>query len=75
MLDSVTVARKEAEIKVKELTAALQEEKEVRLNLERAKKKTDDDLVEAKKQHEFDVEHIKNLEKLKHELQTEVVCL
>ena len=74
LLDSISVARKEAEIKVKDLTAALAEEKEARLNLEKAKRKVEDELDETKKQHDFDVERISNLEKLKNELQAEVVC-
>jgi hypothetical protein len=75
LLDSITVARREAELKVKDLTAALEEEKESRLNLEKQKRKVEDELDEVKKQHDFDVERIANLEKLKSELQTEVVCL
>ena len=34
----------------------------------------EDELDESKKQHDFDVERIANLEQLKNELQTEVVC-
>ena len=33
----------------------------------------EDELDESKKQHDFDVERIANLEQLKNELQTEVV--
>lgn len=73
MLETLTIAKKNAEEKVKELTASLSEEKETRLALERAKRKVEDELDESKKQHDFDVDRVANLEKLKNELQAEVV--
>ena len=36
--------------------------------------KGEDELDESKKQYDLDVERIANLEQLKNELQTEVVC-
>ncbi len=68
------MARKSAEDQVKVLTTQLEDEKEAKLQLEKSKKKTEEELAESKKQHDFDVERITNLEKLKNELQAEVVC-
>ena len=74
MLDSVSVAKKVAEQKVKKLTTELAEGKDACTNLAKSKRTVEYELDESKKQHDFDdVERIVNLEKLKNELPAEVV--